>query len=265
MRSSTLRDLIILLAIGAGLFVGGYFIVREIGKSDLDLSYEVSIEQEEALGDMFKEMIWDEFPTVKDNAADSAFQQIKDRLINALDTTAYRYQFTIIKSDQINAFTIPGGNIYMFSELIKMAETPEEVAAVLAHEIGHAENRHVVTKLIQELSITAIVGVLSGGDPSILTQVLKDIIGNSFSRKQEEESDKFALELLEKAGISPKSLALFFERLNEKNLDYDENLEILMTHPHNDKRIEQVRRYKVKNGFKPVPFTFDWKKVQESL
>lgn len=265
MRNSIFRDLIILLAIGVGLFAGGYFIVRELGKSDLELSYEVSIKQEEELGDMFKEMIWDEFPTVKDNAADSAFQQIKDRLINALDTTAYRYQFTIIKSDQINAFTIPGGNIYMFSELIKVAETPEEVAAVLAHEIGHAEKRHVVTKLMQELSITAIVGILSGGDPSILTQVLQDIIGNNFSRRQEEEADKFALELLEKAGISPKSLARFFERLNEKDLDYDENLEILMTHPHNDKRIEQVRRYKTKNGFKPTPFDLDWKKVQASL
>jgi len=265
MRSSTLRDLIILLAIGAALFVGGYFIVKQIGKSDLDLSYEVSYEQEEKLGNLLKEMIWDQYKTVKDNAADSAIQVITDRLIKALDTTHYRYEFTIIKNDQINAFTIPGGNIYVFSELMKIAETPEEVAAVLAHEIGHAENRHVVTKLIQELSITAIVGVLSGGDPSVLTQILKEVIGNSFSRTQEEEADKFALKLLEKAGISPKSLARFFERLNEKDLDYDESLEILMTHPHNDKRIEQVRRYKTKNDFKPVPFDIDWKKVQESL
>ena len=265
MRSSTLRDLIILLAIGVGLFAGGYFLVRQIGKSDLELSYEVSYEQEEKLGDLFKDMIWDEFPTVKDNAADSALRVITDRLVKALDTTRYRYEFTIIKKDQINAFTIPGGNIYVFSELMKVAETPEEVAAVLAHEIGHAEKRHVVTKLMQELSITAIVGVLSGGDPSILTQVLKDIIGNSFSRGQEEEADKFAMELLEKAGIPPKNLARFFERLNAMDLDYDENLEILMTHPHNDKRIEQVRRYKVKNGFEPRPFTIDWKKVQESL
>ena len=265
MRSSTLRDLLILSAIGAGLFVGGYFLVKEIGKSDIDLSYDVSIEQENALGDLFKDIIWDQYPTVKNNAADSALQQIKNRLIDALDTTAYRYEFTIIKESQINAFTIPGGNIYVFSELMKVAETPEEVAAVLAHEIGHAEKRHVVSKMLQELSITAIIGVLSGGDPSILTQVLKDLVGNSFSRKQEEEADKFAMELLEKAGISPKSLARFFERLNEKDLDYDQNLEILMTHPHNDKRIEQVRRYKTKNDFKPIPFDMDWKKVQDSL
>jgi len=265
MRSSTLRDLIILLAIGGGLFAGGYFLVKELGKSDLELSYEVSYEQEEKLGDLFKDMIWDEFPTVKDNAADSALKQITDRLIQALDTTHYRYEFTIIKNEQINAFTIPGGNIYVFSELMKVAETPEEVAAVLAHEIGHAEKRHVVTKLMQELSMTAIIGVLSGGDPGVLTEVLKNIIGNSFSRSQEEEADKFALELLEKAGISPKNLARFFERLNEKDLDYDENLEILMTHPHNDKRIDQARRYKVKNGFEPKPFNIDWEKVQESL
>ena len=265
MRQSIFRDLGLLLLIGGVLFLGGYFLVKKLNRSDLELSYQVTIEQEEKLGEMFKQMIWDQYPTVHDNVADSAIQTITRRLIAALDTSMYRYQFTIIKSDQINAFTIPGGNIYIFSDLIKMAESPEEVAAVLAHEIGHAERRHVVTRLIEQLSVTVIVSVLSGGDPSLLAEILKDIIGNSFSRSQEEDADQFALQLLEKASISPKSLARFFERLNEKNLDYDENLEILMTHPHNDKRIDQVRRYKTKNNFTPVPFNVDWARVQDSL
>jgi len=265
MRASTIRDLFILLAIGAALFVGGYFLVKRIGQSDFDLSFKVSYEQEEKLGNLFKDLIWDRYPTVKDNTADSALQQIKDRLIKALDTTAYRYQFTIIKEEQVNAFTIPGGNIYVFSGLLKLTESPEEVAAVLAHEMGHAEQRHVVTKLMKELSITAIVSILSGGDPSVLTQILKNIIGNTFDREQEAKADQFALELLEKAKISPKSLGRFFERLNEKELDYDENLEILMTHPHNDKRIDQVRKYKTKNDFKFEPFQINWKRVQASV
>jgi beta-barrel assembly-enhancing protease len=265
MRSSTVKDLMILLGIGAIIFVFGYFVVKELGKSDLDLSFKVSYEQEEKLGNLFKDIVWDQYPTVKDNTADTALQVIKDRLLAALDTTEYRYQFTIIKSTEINAFTIPGGNIFIFSELIKIAETPEEVAAVLAHEIGHAEKRHVVSKLIKELSITAILSILSGGDPSVLTQVLNSIVGSSFDRKQEEEADRFALELLEKANISPKSLARFFQHLNEKNLDYDENLEIMMSHPHNDKRIEQVRKYKTKNDFKAVPFELDWEKIQKSV
>lgn len=265
MRNSSVRDLIILLVIGAALFTGGYLVVKQIGKSDLDLSYEVSYEQEEKLGNLLSDIVGGQYQAMTENAADSALQEIKGRLINALDTTVYRYQFTLVKSDQINAFTIPGGNIYVFSELMKIAETPEEVAAVLAHEIGHAEKRHVVTKLLKELSITAIVSILSGGDPSILANLLKEIIGNSFDRKQEEEADQFALELLEKANVSPKSLARFFKRMNEKNLDYDENLELLMTHPHNDKRIELVRKYKTKNSFKPIAFTINWKKVQKSL
>jgi beta-barrel assembly-enhancing protease len=265
MHRSTFRDFILLLLIGGALFGIGYWMVVYLNKSDLELSYEVSYEQEEELGDLLKDLVWDQYSVVKDNAADSALQIIKERLITALDTTAYRYQFTIINDEQINAFTIPGGNIYVFSGLIKAAETPEEVAAVLAHEIGHAEKRHVVSKLIKELSITAIIAVLSGGDPSMLTQILKDVVSNTFSREQEIEADQFALELLEKATISPKNLGRFFERLNEKNLDYDENLELLMTHPHNDKRIDLVRKYKTKNDFKAVPLDIDWKRVQESF
>src|SRR6185295_7697770 len=133
---STLRDLFILLAIGAVLFAGGYYLVKQIGKSDIDLSYEVSIKQEEQLGDLFKDMVENKYTTIKDSKADSALQQLTQRLIKALDSTKYRYEFTLLRSEEINAFTIPGANIYVFSGLMQLAETPEEVAAVLAHEIG---------------------------------------------------------------------------------------------------------------------------------
>ncbi|MBL7840499.1 MAG: M48 family metallopeptidase [Cyclobacteriaceae bacterium] len=265
MQSKTLRDILVLLTIGAALFAGGYFLVREISKSDYDLSYEVSMEQEEELGNLFKDLIWDKYPTVKENYADTALQQIAKRLVNALDSTQYRYQFTIIKSKEINAFTIPGGNIYVFSGLLELAETPEEVAAVLAHEIGHAEKRHVVTRLINEMSLSAVIAVLSGGDPSVLTQMLQSVISNRFSRENEDEADKFALQLLEDAHISPKSMAKFFQKLNDKNLDYNEDLEFMMTHPHSNKRIDRARKYKTRNNFSAEPFSIDWEKVQKSL
>ena len=265
MQSKTLRDILVLLTIGAALFAGGYFAVREISKSDYDLSYQVSMEQEEELGNLFKDLIWDKYPTVKNDYADSAFQQIAKRLVSALDSTEYRYQFTIINNKQVNAFTIPGGNIYMFSGLMEMADSPEEVAAVLAHEIGHAEKRHVVTKLVNEMSMTVIISVLSGGDPSVVTQMLQSVISNSFSREHEDEADKFALELLEAAKISPKAMAKFFQKMNDKNMDYNEDLEFMMTHPHNNKRIERARKYKTRNNFTAEPFTIDWKKVKTTL
>jgi predicted Zn-dependent protease len=265
MGNRMIRDLVILMAIAGALFIGGYFMVREINKSDLELSYQVSIEQEEELGDMLKDVVTGDYKLIENNLADSAIQVITSRLLAAIDSTPYRYEIKIIQSEDINAFTIPGGNIYIFSGLIKAADNPEEVASVLAHEIGHAEKRHVVTKLINEMSMTAIVSILSGGDPSLITEVLQSVVGNKFNREQETEADKFALQLLEDAHIPPKALARFFERLNDKDLDYNENLEILMTHPHNNRRIEQARKYKTRNNFKAEDFNFDWEKVQKSL
>ncbi len=125
----------------------------------------------------------------------------------------------------------------MFSGLIEFTESPEELAAVLAHEIGHAEKRHVVSKLVKELSIAVILTGLSNGDPSLVAKILKEIIGSSFDREQENEADQFGLRLLERADISPKNLARFFERLKAKDLDYDASLELLMSHPTTDKRI----------------------------
>lgn len=265
MGNRIIRDLIILLAIAGALFTGGYFIVSEINKSDLELSYQVSIEQEEELGNTLKDVMIDQYKLVEDNLADSAIQVIKTRLVSAIDSTPYRYEIKIIKSEQINAFTMPGGNIYIFSGLIKAAESPEEVAAVLAHEIGHAEKRHVVTRLINDMSTTAILSIITGGDPSVVAEVLRSIAGNKFNREQEMEADKFALQLLEDSQLPPKALARFFERLNDKDFDYSEDLEILMTHPHNNRRIDQARKYKTRNNFKAEPFTFNWEKVQRSL
>jgi len=170
-----------------------------------------------------------------------------------------------LKSKQINAFTIPGGNIYVFSGLVEMTESPEELAAVLSHEIGHVEKRHIVSKLVKDLSISIFLSAATGGDPGVIAQVLSDVVGNSFDRSQETDADEYGLQLLEKAEIAPKNLARFFERMNEKDQDFDETLEILMTHPHNNKRIEQARKFKTKNGFHPKPFDLDWEKVKKSL
>jgi predicted Zn-dependent protease len=255
----------LLLIVGGALLIGGYFIAKKLHSSGPELGFEISYEQENKLGNLFNDMILNQYSVVEDNAADSALQTITARLIRGLDSTKYKYRFVILRSNQVNAFTIPGGNIYVFSGLLEFAENPEEIAAVLSHEIGHAEKRHVVSKLVKELSITAIVTTLSGGDPSILARVLKEIIGNSFDREQENDADQFGLKLLEKSRISPKYFALFFERLSAKDLDYNENLEILMTHPHNSKRIENAKRYKVENDFHPEPFHIDWKKVKGSL
>jgi predicted Zn-dependent protease len=229
----------------------------------LDLG--LSLEQEQKLGDLMKETLWDNFEKLEDPTVDSAMQVITERLLSALDSPKYQYEFIVLAKDDINAFTIPGGHIYIFSGLLRTSESPEEVAAVLAHEIGHAEGRHVVQKLVKEFSLGALVAILSGGDPSVLMDVLRQVIGTSFDRDQESEADDFALKLLEKAAIDPKSLALFFDRLNRKDLSYNKNLELIMTHPHNDKRLAKSRGYLTPKEFMPTPIELDWPRVKQAL
>jgi predicted Zn-dependent protease len=259
------RDLLILAGAGVLLFLGGYYLVKKIDFSTPRFGYDFSVDQEEKLGDLIKDGIWSQFPAVHSYKADSAMAVITGRLIGALDTTQYRYQFRILDNEQVNAFTIPGGNIYIFSGLISKSDSPEEVAAVLAHEIGHAENRHVVNKIVKEFSIAVVVSILAGGDPGLIVDIIQQVVGSKFDREQEEEADRFALELLERAKIDPQHLGDFFAKLNEEDMSYNKNLEILMTHPHNDSRIEKVRSYRSARGFKEETLGLDWKSVKDAI
>jgi len=265
MRASILRDLLILAAAGVLLFLGGYYLVKKIDFGSPEFGYTFSIDQEEELGDLIKEGIWNQFPSVQSYKADSALGVITKRLLSAVDSTPYRYNFRIIDNDQVNAFTIPGGNIYVFSGLITMSDSPEEVAAVIAHEIGHAEKRHVVNKIVKEFSIAVVVSILAGGDPNLIVQIVQQVVGSKFDREQEEEADRFALELMERAKIDPQHLGDFFAKLNEEDMSYNKNLEILMTHPHNDSRIAKVRDYRAARDFKEETLNLDWKAVKAAV
>jgi predicted Zn-dependent protease len=265
MNNSTLRDLFILLVAGALVFLGGYYLVKYLDLGKVDLSMGLSIEQEEKLGDLIKENVWDKFERVNNPKVDSAMEKITGRLLGGLDSTQYRYRFRVIDNDAINAFTIPGGNIYIFSGLLSHAESPEEVAAVLSHEIGHAEQRHVVKKMLKEFSLGVVITVLSGGDPGLIIEIMQHVIGSKFDRGQEEEADEFGLELLEKSKIDPQHLADFFRRLNDEDLSYDKNLEFVMTHPHNDARINKVENYRTKRTFKEEKIDIDWTELRESI
>ncbi len=116
MGKSVLRDLGILLLIAAFLLLGGYYLARKIWYSDFDLSYKVSYQQEEKLGEGISRMILNQYAIVENNAADTALHQISERLLHALDSSHYRYQFVIIKSSQINAFTVPEETFMCFPD-----------------------------------------------------------------------------------------------------------------------------------------------------
>jgi beta-barrel assembly-enhancing protease len=262
MTSKAIKELVILLLIFAGIW--GIF--RLLNPPKIDFEITIPIETEEELGDMMMEHFLKYNVQLKDSTTVDAINKISDRLLSSLDSTQYYYKFYVIEDPQVNAFATLGGHIVIFTGLLNLADSPEEIAAVLAHEIGHIEDRHVSKMLVKKLGVGVLTSVLSGGDPAIIIEVLEMSITNSFSRNHEGEADDFGLELLEKSNISPTSLATIFRKMKEQSeFKYEKELGFLMTHPETDKRIRKSLRYKTKKEFKPEPLDIDWSKVKKRL
>lgn len=262
--NKTLRDLLILAIVFGGIWAGIAYLPIVWKAPDLTISKE----QEQKLGDILAEKsILAEWENINNQypMADSAIRIITRRLLNQIDTPGYNYRFYLLRDSTINAFTIAGGHIFIFEGLLKFCETPEELAAVLAHEIGHAEKRHIAKKLTKELGLTLITTILGGGNDNMAKEAGKILLSKGFDRKYEEEADQYSINMLEKAGISPYKLASFFRRLDENGLSYNKNLEFMMTHPHHDTRVKDILSHQTPAKFKEIPFKLDWEGVKKSL
>ena len=256
----TLRDgLIILIAFG-GLWA--FFVYVPIFNSDSEI---LSAEKESDLGEKLTEMASEEYDLSRYSGtlADSALKQVSNRLLDSMGLSEFDYTFYLVRNDQVNAFALPGANIIVYSGLVKFVASPEELASVLAHEIGHVEKRHVVDRLLAEFGITLLFSVLSGGDAMVIDELVQSLISNGFSRQQEGEADEFSLDLLEKSNINPQSMGTFFRRLKMEEEDWDPKLELLLSHPNLNSRIKASLEYQVKEDFQAQPFGMDWEAVRE--
>jgi len=261
MNRKLLLYLLILLLIFTSIWVVFTLFPIIPGKS----KHILSVEKESRLGDRIVNEALRKDPLFKEihsEFADSCIEIIKERLLIALGVSAYNYTFILVKDSKVNAFTLPGGYIIIYSGLIDFTESPEEIAAVIAHEMGHMEKRHVVSRLVKNLGIS----ILLSGDKFVVGEIGKTATSTVFDRRQEKEADMFSMELLEKANIEPRTLAVFFRRINRTSWGYNnKNMEILMSHPHNDRRIKSALEYKPAKDFKSESFEIDWELFKKVL
>jgi beta-barrel assembly-enhancing protease len=260
MRAKIYRDLLILLGVFFIAWLGFTFIKFQPTVP----SFTLSIEDEEKLGDLLTEAAFSGMDEIDSPALDSAMAKISYRLSNAVDSQTYNYTFHTVKNDQINAFATLGGHIYVFSGLIKITESPEELAAVIAHEMGHVEERHVVNKMARDFGMTILVSAFTGGDPNVIAELLEFSIANVFSRQQEREADIYGLKLLEQANIDPIHMANAFVKLKKEG----QKMQIpafLQSHPDIDARISSAMTYSTKSDFENRPFDLNWAIIVASI
>lgn len=249
----------ILMAVIAVVFIGIY----SIGIIQDEDGALFSIQQEKKLGKLIADEILTEADVIEDETINAYCDSINKIVIAGLDTQKFEYKIFLVNSPQINAISLPGGNIIVYTGLLEFAKTPEEYASVLAHELGHSENRDVLSSIVKNFGIALLVSAATGNGN--VGELAQSILSNTFNRKQEANADEFAFKVLARIGVRTKHFASFFKRL-ERNNRMDENMEIMYTHPVNKKRIEAANKFKVPKNFKEKKLLqTDWDTVKAEL
>lgn len=177
--------------------------------------------------------------------ADAAGLAALDRLTERLSKPAAAntpFDVRVYDWSLMNAFAVPGGKIVLTKGLIDKAAGPDEIAGVLAHEMGHGIEMHPETGIIRNIGLATAVEVMLGGTGGGLANVGLILAQLSYSRNAEREADRHALELLKGAGIAPKGLGDFFARVIKMEDEQSTGaLNWLRTHPPPAERARIVR------------------------
>ena len=195
----------------------------------------------------------------------AAVREISQRLIQHIPDNPYTFELSVVKNDVVNAFALPGGFVVVFTGLLKQAQSGEEVAGVLSHEFNHVLERHGLERLVKQLGVVAMVGIIVGdqrGLAGVMKQVGVELLSLKFGRAQETEADLTGLKLLHRARIDPAGMITFFQRLSEQE---EGRVEWLSTHPMSAGRAERLKKEMASlPATTPEPFTFQWKTVHDA-
>ncbi len=164
----------------------------------------------------------------------------------------------VVDSTMQNAFTLPGGRIVFMRALIEQAQSPDEVAGVLAHEMGHVAHRDAMRAVIHAGGISFLIGTLLGDFTGAGALVIgsKFLLSNRYSRSNESEADAFAIEVMTKAGGDVTALSGFLRRV--ARMPGERQLELLLTHPVTDDRIAAIERGKPSAPGRPLLDAAEW-------
>ena len=187
------------------------------------------------------------------------------KLASSLDSDISDLQVEVANIDMLNAVALPGGKIIIFQGLLDQARSPDEVAGVLAHEMGHVRKRHVMQSLLRQMGLSLVLGGLDGNAGSIVNGAL----GATYTRAAETEADGYSMTALARANISPVATASFFERLSKMDGSAEGNDQMqavtgyLSSHPLSSSRKKAFENSLVKGkDYKPVLTPAEWTELK---
>lgn len=207
----------------------------------------ISVEEEKQLGTKFAAEIEKQSTLVSDPEIQAYVDTMGKKLLTGARDVKFDYTFKVVKDDTVNAFAVPGGYVYLQTGLLKAAETEDEVAGVLAHEINHVVARHSTRQLTQQYGYSLLLQLVLGQDPGLVSQIAGSLVGKAgalaYSRGMETQADFLAVETMHKAGYNPNGILKFFQKLDAMSKrDPNALMRFFSSHPMTSDRIEEVRK-----------------------
>lgn len=209
----------------------------------------ISTQEEINLGKDTAQKLEEKYGLVQDPALQERVNQIGQRIVEVCDRKELSYTFKVLDTNEINALAVPGGFIYLYRGLVDYMPSDDELAGVIAHEVGHVVKRHTVRQIEKNMGISLLFNILFDNRGAMLQNLVFNAIMADYSRDDERQADELGFHYARQAGYNPYSMLLTLHKLKEK--EGHAKYGLFSSHPDTNSRIGRVEEYVRKAGIKP--------------
>ncbi len=248
-----MAKILLRLTLILALFFGVWFALSRIDwvtRLKLERTREKTAEK---LGKLYWDVIRKMQDEINDPAKTGPIDSLILRICEANDIDRKKIKLHLVSSDMVNAFALPDHHLVLFSGLIRECDSAEELCGVLAHEIAHMEEGHIMRKLIKEIGLSTLISMTTGGgNPDLIRGAIKTLSSTAYDRNLEREADITGANYLIKAGIDPEPFAAFLFKLSAHEEDLPEQVFWITTHPASTERSKDILNH---IAYAPGPYT----------
>ncbi|MPY73561.1 MAG: M48 family metalloprotease [Alphaproteobacteria bacterium] len=235
------RALFLAATVAAGVTVTGCETAPVTGRQQMIL---MSDSQATEMGLAAYQQILKESKISPDKAMNERVRRVGQRIAAVSGRPDLPWEFNVIQDDTPNAFALPGGKVGVHTGLFKVAQNDDQLATVMAHEVGHAIARHSAERVSQQMALQlGLAGLGMAGSGAQLAQLAGSAatlgVVLPFSRKQEAEADHIGVIMMAKAGYDPRAAVTLWQNFGK--LGGDRAPEFLSTHPAPASRIQEIQ------------------------
>lgn len=246
------------LAVGGLVYAWGAPIMTDWVTPKVPPSWEVS------LGESVVRQLAPTHRLCGDSLAHADLRRVIDRLLAAGPKSPYTFRLSVVRDTLVNAFAAPGGFVVMHSGLLSSAETPEQLAGVLAHELQHVLKRHSTRAIVREAPLRLALATVSGGGMETAATVVGTIGALSYRRADEAEADREGMAMLEAAQVDPSGMVDFMRSLGKEDKAAPRFVRYLSSHPQTKDRVAVLAEMASSMRLEPRPVldSAAWQRVR---